>query len=238
MSIRPQQQTQPVTDNLLLARLLVHERNAVQRGSVVIACTPGQILLKPNVHPEFIFFPIDVTVSIIRSLRDGNRVQLGLVGNEGIVGFDALMDSKVQADGAVVQSSGNAYCMPADELRRQFHRGGMLQKYLLRFTNAFLSQLAQNAACIRFHSLESRLARWLLMTNDRSGSDVDGTASTFAEALGASETSMENALARLAGKKAIRRRRESVQIADTETLEVDSCECYESLRQVYDNALG
>ncbi len=238
MSTRTQQQTQPVTDNLLLARLLVHERNAVQRGSVVIACTPGQMLLKANVHPEFIFFPIDSTVSIVRSLRDGSRIQLGLVGNEGIVGFDALMDAKIQADGAVVQSAGTAYCMPADELRRQFHRGGMLQKYLLRFTNAFLSQLAQNAACVRFHTLESRLARWLLMTNDRSGSDIDGSASTFAEALGTTETTMENALARLVTKKAIRRRRDSVQIADTEALEVDSCECYESLRQVYDNALG
>ncbi|HEU4520726.1 MAG TPA: Crp/Fnr family transcriptional regulator, partial [Thermoanaerobaculia bacterium] len=153
---------QPVPENHLLGALQVHERNAVQRGSVVVACTPGQTLLDANTHTNHVFFPIDAVVALVRKLDDGNAIELGIAGNDGMIGCDAFSDAKTGLDEAIVRSPGNAWCMPAEDFRRQFHRGGGLQKALLRFMTTFVSQLAQNASCNRFHSIEGRVARWLL----------------------------------------------------------------------------
>jgi CRP-like cAMP-binding protein len=239
MSTDVQQQPQTVVENLLLARLMVHERNAVHREAVIMSCAPGQVLFTPNAPLDFVFFPIDTVVAIVRSLRDGSTTELGLVGNEGMIGLDAFIDAKAHSDGAIVQSGGSAYCLPSDALRRQLHRGGGLQKSLLRFMNAFLSQLSQNAVCGRYHPLDARLARWLLMLRDRrTGREVDATAESMASALGASQSDIEEAISILSTGRAVRTRRGTVSITNAQALEMAACECYDTLRQVYDRTLA
>lgn len=220
--------------NLLLAQLPVHERNAIQRGSEGRSYAAGEVLLHANSQSEFVYFPVDLVVSMVRTLRDGTATGLGMVGNEGMIGLDVFMDAKTQLDSAVVQSSGCAYRMPADDLLKQFRRGGELQRHLLRFTNAFLAQVAQNAVCARFHSVDARLARWLLMIHDRSSSaEVHATPLSIADTLGEDEGRLNGALEALAAGRAIRRRRHSITIVDREMLELCTCECYETLREEY-----
>jgi hypothetical protein len=129
--------------------------------------------------------------------------------------------------------------MRADELRRQFHRGGGLQKYLLRFTNAFLSQVAQIALCNRYHSLDARLSRWLLMIHDRSSfPEIGGTPGSISHALAAADEDVEDIVARLTTARAVRQRRHSISVVSAEALELNACECYETIRQVYERTLA
>jgi CRP-like cAMP-binding protein len=216
-------------ENLLLAQLPVHERNAVLRGSRAVSCTPGDVLLNADTHSDYVFFPVDMVVSTIRTLRDGRSIDVGLVGCEGMVGLDVFADERTQHDESVVQIAGTAYCMPADDLRKQFYRRGTLQQSLLRFTNAFLSQVAQNALCSRFHSLEARVSRWLLMVHERSAlPEICNTPGSVARALGATDDETDNVLTRLASGKAIRHRRHSIHVIEPQRLELTACECYET----------
>ena len=225
------------TGNRLLSHLAVHERNAIERASEHKFYKVGETLLAANTHSRSVFFPIDVVVSIVRPLRDHVAVEIGVVGNEGMIGLDVVMEAKTQLDDALVQSAGYVYRMPADELLHQFHGGGKLQKYLLRFTHAFLGQVAQNAVCNRYHLLRSRLAKWLLMIHDRSTVDVQSTPQLIGVALGATPEEVEAALAELQTSSGLRVRRQSI-VIDRDALETKACECYETLRQEYSRALA
>jgi CRP-like cAMP-binding protein len=228
MSIRPHEE--PVVGNLLLAQLPVHERNAIQRGSETHEYPAGETLITAKAHSDFVFFPINGVVSVIRSVRPGQSIELALVGSEGMVGLDAFIDVKVQLDDAVVQSGGCFYRMPGEELRRQMHRASVLQRCLFRFANSFMDQVAQNAVCYRFHSVESRLARWLLMVDDRRHVSEMHESPSIGTALGVDEATVSAALEQLATAKGIRFRRHVVTIVDREGLELHACECYDTLR--------
>jgi signal-transduction protein with cAMP-binding, CBS, and nucleotidyltransferase domain len=228
----------PVPVNVLLSHLPVHERNAIHRASEMQFYTVGEILLSAHTHSHYVFFPLEVVASVVRPLRDHLSVEIGLIGNEGMIGLDVIMDAKTQNDDTVVQSAGSALRMPEDDLLKQFHRGGSLQKYLLRFTHAFLGQVAQNAVCNRFHPLHSRMAKWLLMINDRSAvAEVHSSPALMGSALGADADEVEQAISRLALEKGVRQRRNSIAI-DRDRLELSACECYETLRESYGRTLA
>jgi CRP-like cAMP-binding protein len=223
--------------NRLLSQLPVHQRNAIHRGSELSFHSVGDVLLHSNTHSNYVFFPIEAVVSIVRPLRGDLFVELGLIGNEGMIGLDVIMDAKTQPDDTIVQSAGSALRMPADDLLKLFYGGGPLQKQLLRFTHAFLGQVAQNAACNRFHALAARMAKWLLMIHDRSASpEVRSTPRLMALALGASEKEIDETLQRLAATGGIRQKRDAVFI-EREILELNACDCYEALREAYGRTL-
>lgn len=224
--------------NLLLAQLPVHERNAIYRASEAQFYGVGEILLTANTHSSYAFFPLDLVVSVVRPLREHRSVEIGLIGNEGMIGLDVIMEAKTQIDDTLAQSAGYALRVPADDLLKQFHRGGALQKYLLRFTHAFLGQVAQNAVCNRFHPLEMRMAKWLLMVHDRStGDEVHSSPSLIGAALGADAGEVEGAISRLTMAKGIRQHRNFISI-EHDRLELSACECYETLRESYGRTLA
>jgi CRP-like cAMP-binding protein len=224
--------------NRLLSQLPVHQRNAIHRGSELSFYSVGDVVLHSQTHSNYVFFPIEAVVSIVRPLREDVRIELGLIGNEGMIGLDVIMDAKTQIDDTIVQSAGSALRMPADDLLKLFYGGGPLQKHLLRFTHAFLGQVAQNAVCNRFHPLTARAAKWLLMIHDRSGStEVRATPRLMAIALGAREKEIEEALERLAATGGVRQRRDGI-ILQRDNLEVSACECYETLREAYRRTLA
>ena len=229
MSIQPHHR---LPENLLLASLQVHERNAVQRASVVIACSAGQVLVTAGAAIDHAIFPIDLVVGVVRRLRDGSEIELGLVGSEGMLGGGPLADTKTTPDDVVVRSAGAAYCMPVEAFQHQFACRGGLHGAVLRFTRTYLSQLEQNAVCSRYHTPEQRLARWLLMVHERSAAaEIEVTATALSRFLGASLLEIEQALRRLAGVNALRHRRNSVLIVEAEALEMHACECFDALRQ-------
>lgn len=203
----------------------------MQRASQILPCAPGQILLTANTHTTHVFFPIDAVIAVVRRLDDGNAVELGIAGNDGMIGCDAIMDEKIGLDEAVVRSAGTAWCIAVEDFRRQFHRGGGLQKSLLRFMAGFVSQLAQNASCNRFHTIEGRVARWFLMIHERnSGGEIDMTGTAIAGTVRAEAAALEQVLAELVAAKMIRQRKSTVVVTDAGKLELRACDCYESLR--------
>ena len=224
--------------NRLLAQLPVHQRNAVHRASQLIYHNVGDTLLHSHTHSNHVFFPIDSVVSVVRPLRDNACIELGLIGSEGMIGLDVIMDAKTQLDDTVVQIPGSTLQLPGDELMKLFSGGGPLQTHLLRFAHAFLGQVSQTAVCNRFHPLLARISKWLLMVQDRSAAtQIPRNPRLIAMALGAKESEIEPVLDRIAATGGIRQRRDAI-IVERERLETSACECYETLCAAYGRTLA
>jgi len=224
-------------DNQLLAALPVRERNAVHRASQLFTMELGATLLHANQPSGFAFFPIQGAISLVRRLSAGTSVEVGIVGNEGVVGLDIVMGAGTQLNDAIVQGKGSAWRMPAEHLLAQFRRHGELQRQLLRFTDAFITQISQTAACNRAHDIEARLARWLLMMQDRvHAPQIRLTQQFLAHMLGARTASVNEAVQKLEGTGVIGHRRQEISILDRTGLEQRACECYAIVRRIYELA--
>ena len=214
----------------LLAELAVHERNAIHRASQVQFCAAGEVLPHANSPNRCALFPIDAVFSVMRHLHDERGLAAGLFGNEGVIGVDIAVESKVPLGKFVVQSSGDAYCLAADDFRHQFDGNHRLQRSIVTFMHALLTQVAQNTICVRNHNIAQRLAKWLLMIDDRSGAIETAKAKALlAGALDADEATIERTLSELVSRGAILQKRNTIGI-ERDALEVSACECYESIR--------
>jgi hypothetical protein len=214
-----------------LEKLAVHERNAIHRGAEEVNLVAGEVLLHAQGPAQHAWFPVTAVVSMVRSLREDSALELALIGNEGVVMATHL-------DSFVVQSGGAAFRMPAVELTNQFRRAGGLQKYLLRFADALMAQVAQTAVCARFHAPEKRLARWLLMVNDRTGRDqIDASPLAIRTMLAITQDRVVDAVAKLVSSRVISLRQPVIKITDRDGLEASSCECYETMRQEYERLI-
>ncbi|HJT16549.1 MAG TPA: Crp/Fnr family transcriptional regulator [Thermoanaerobaculia bacterium] len=198
----------------------------------------GDVLVSSHTRSDYIFFPLEAVVSLVRPLRNEMSIELGLIGSEGMVGLDVIMDAKTQLDDAIVQSAGAVLRMPAGDLRKLFASGGALHTYLLRFTHAFLGQVSQNAACNQLHPLSARISKRLLMIQDRATmATVYSTPLLLASAFGAKESEIEHAFEQLCATGGLRQRRDAITI-DRDRLEMTSCECYDTLRDAYERTLS
>src|SRR4028118_2053987 len=126
-----------------------------------------QVLHKAGESIEYVYFPHRAIVSLISTPEEGSNVEIGLVGNEGIVGMPAALGDNIATITASVQREGYGMRMEASLLKSEFQRGGVLQSLLLRYTQALYALVSQGAACNRLHHLDERLARWLLLVCDR-----------------------------------------------------------------------
>lgn len=225
-------------DNALFAALSTRERNDAHRSSKLFTLEFGAKILTANTRSPCAYFPIQGVVSLVRTLSSGPTVEVGLVGNEGMVGVDVFMDAPAQLNDAIVQGAGSAWRMDAEHLLACFRRSGEVQRQLLRFTNAFITQVSQTAACNRAHDMEARLARWLLMMHDRvAAPQVRLTQQFLAHMLGARTASVNEAVQKLEAARVIGHRRQEISILDREGLEAMACECYAIVRGVYEQAL-
>jgi CRP-like cAMP-binding protein len=164
---------------------------------------------------------------------------VGIVGNEGVFGINVVLGSVTTPHEAIVQQSGDGVRATADALRQEFKRGGQLQDLLLRYTQAFLVQIAQTAACNKMHPLDGRLARWLLMTSDRAmESELELTHEFMAVMLGTRRAGVSEAAGKLQDTGLIRYRRGRVTVLDRRGLEAVSCECYPVVKKEFDRLLG
>lgn len=213
-----------------LSGLAVHERNAIRRASQVECCGAGDVLQQANTRSRCALFPVTAVLSIVRPLSDGRSLAVGLVGNEGVCGLDVFLEPGTQSDNVVVQSAGFVYSIPADDLRHLFEGTPRLQKTFLRFAGVFVGQVATNAVCVRYHGLAQRLARWLLMIDDRFGRlTVASSTGLMASALAVPEEKIDETLSDLLSRGAIAQERGSLSIR-RDVLEVAACECYDSVR--------
>jgi CRP-like cAMP-binding protein len=188
---------------------------------------------------DYIYFPTSAVVSLIYAMENGDTAEVGLVGNEGVVGIALFMGGTTTTNLAVVQVAGGALRMEAQALLEEFQRGGPFQAALLRYTQALFTQVSQTAVCNRLHPIEQRLCRWLLMTRNRLPSDdILITHESLAHMLGVRREGVTLAASNLQEAGVIRCRRGHLTILDRMRLEAAACECYRVVKYEYDRLLG
>jgi CRP-like cAMP-binding protein len=195
----------------------------------------GAVVYESGIEMQHVYFPTTSHISLLYTMLDGTTAEMGLVGNEGVVGIALFMGGDTTPNQAVVQGGGDALRMKANAMQNEFRRGGEFQHLLLRYTQALITQISQTAVCNRLHSVEQRLCRWLLMTHDRTQSDkLQMTQEFISHMLGVRREGVTHAAQRLQDLGFIRYVRGHIEILDRQGLEAHVCECYGVVRAEHD----
>lgn len=205
-----------------------------------LALHNGRVLHKAGEVIRDLYFPIDCMISITVTMQSGKTAETGVIGNREVAGINAFMGGRETTQTEYeIQIPGSAVRMPAQELKDEFDKNRTVRDVLLKYTQAMLAQLSQNAACNRLHSAEQRYARWLLEVRDRIQADELQLTQEFAgDMLGMRRASVNKVSRTLEKLDLIRRRRGLTDIVDGEALEAISCECYAVVKDEYDRLLG
>jgi CRP-like cAMP-binding protein len=222
------------SENRLLADLSTADRRRLFAGREPVELAVGDTLCEAGDRVRHVFFPIDGFISLIATIDRRSRLEVGLVGNEGMLGVSAILGVSSSPLLALVQGAGRAWRWDTATFRRELLRSPALLRSVNRYLYVSMSQLAQTAACTRFHFLEERLARWLLMTRDRAHSDRFRITHEFlAYILGVRRAGVTRAASALQRASLIRYRRGDLEIRDLRGLEAAACSCYENAKQTY-----
>jgi CRP-like cAMP-binding protein len=198
-----------------------------------------QALYEPNQPIEWVHFPVTGVVSLVNTMADGSAVEVGTIGNEGMVGLPIVLGDRVDPSSAYVQVPGAGLRLRASILEDKLRSSGSMRRVMLHYAHAFFSQIMQSAACAHFHSLDQRCCRWLLMTHDRVQSNEFLLTQEFlGMMLGVRRSSVTDAARTLKNKKIIDYRRGHVTVLDRSGLERLSCECYKVSKHEFDRLLG
>jgi CRP-like cAMP-binding protein len=225
-------------DNRLLAPLPAEVYERLRPALEPVAFSLGDVVYDTGRRMEHIYFPTSVVVSLIYTMEDGATAEMGLVGNEGVVGIALFMGGETTPNQAVAQVAGGAWRMKAQILLEGFRRGGAFQLALLRYTQALITQISQTAVCNRLHPIEKRLCRWLLLTRDRVPSDeILMTQEFIAHMLGVRREGVTAAAHHLQEAGLIRYARGHITILDRARLEAAVCECYGVVKTELDRLL-
>ena len=222
----------PIANNLLAA-LPRKEYQRLLAGLEPVTLTFGDILYEPEQPIRHVYFPTDSLVSLL-TLADGHlALEVGMVGPEGMVGTPVPLGINVSAVRALVQGSGTAMRMTTARFRKEFRDCPPLQRALYRYIHVLMAQVTQTAACNRFHVVEARLARWLLMTRDRVRANQFRLTQEFlAHMLGVRRVGVTKAASALQQRKLIRYSRGEISILDDKGLEAAACRCYQVVKNV------
>lgn len=200
-----------------------------------VSCVLGEVIYESGAQMKNVFFPTTSHVSLLYTMINGATAEMGLVGNEGVVGTSLFMGGDTTPNRAVVQGAGSALKLEARAMREEFGRGDEFQHLLLRYTQALITQISQTAVCNRLHSVDQRLCRWLLMTRDRTQSDLlQMTHEFISQMLGVRREGVTSAAQGLQKKSLISYLRGQIQILDREGLEACVCECYGVVKAEHD----
>lgn len=235
---------QPKTDNFrvtlgnqLIAGLPKDERIALTANIERIHIKRGEVLREPDEEIRLVYFIESGIASILSVMSDGKSVEVGVVGNEGLVGLPIVAGIDRSPHRAVMQVDGFAGRLKADALREILRECPYLDRALQRHTHSFCMQVMQISACNRLHEVEQRMARWLLMCQDRMGGHVLAlTQETIAQMLGSRRSSVTVAAGQLRSAGLIDVSRGMVVIRDRGGLQRAACECYATILKIYDRA--
>jgi len=213
--------------NHLLAALPEAEFTRLAPHLQLVPMLLGDSLYEPGSQLQHVYFPTTAIVSLLYVMESGSSAEIAGAGNEGMLGIALFMGGNTTPSSAVVQTAGHGYRLPGRLLKEEFNRGGLMQRLLLRYTQALLTQMCQTAACNRHHSIAQQLCRWLLLTLDRLPSnELIMTQELVANALGVRREGVTEAAGHLQAAGCIRYRRGHIAVLDRAGLEARSCECY------------
>jgi CRP-like cAMP-binding protein len=225
-------------DNLLLAGLAAADRQRLTGDHAPVDLTFAETLSEPGERIRHVYFPIDSFVSLITPGEGRAQLEIGLVGNEGMLGVPLLLGVSVSPLRALVQGAGRAWRLNTATFLREVAANEGLRAALNRYLYVFLAQTLQTATCARFHPVEARLARWLLMTRDRAhSSQFHITHEFLAYMLGVRRVGVTSAAIALQRRKLIRYARGNITILDVRGLEAAACGCYEIDKKIYSRIL-
>jgi CRP-like cAMP-binding protein len=225
----------PPPQNKILAALPGKEYNRLLSHLTPVSLHRGDTLYETKDRIKYVYFVNRAVVSLVTHVEDGTSVEVGLVGNEGMVGLSIVMGDDVSQNHAIVQIADGAMRMETGKLRAELKRGGQLQSLLLRYSLVLLKQVSQTAACNRNHNLGERLARWLLLCHDRVGGDeIRLTQEFLAQMLGTRRSRVSEAAIILQSAGLIHYSRGIITILDRDSLEEFTCECYQVVRTELD----
>jgi CRP-like cAMP-binding protein len=225
-------------ENRLLAALPRKDRHRLLSGCEQVELVLGDILCEPGETIHHVYFPTDSFISLVTPTDGHSSLEVALVGSEGMCGIPLMLGVDVSPLHAVVQGSGPAWRIDAKRFRSELKHSVALRQYLNRYIYVLISQLAQTAACTRFHVVEERLARWLLMTRDRAHSEeFHITHELLAQVLGVRRVGVTKAAGALQKKKLISYSRGDVKIRDIGGLDAASCMCYRHDKETYNHIL-
>lgn len=232
------EQTQNPHLNHLLDALLKVDYDRVYPNLELVEMPLGKVLCESGDRLNHVYFPTTSIVSLLYAMENGTSAEIALVGNEGMFGVQILLGGDTTPSQAVVQSAGYGYRMKAQLLKNEVAFGGPLQRLLLRYTQALITQMSQTAVCNRHHSLQQQLCRWLLLSVDRlSSNDLNMTQELIANMLGVRRESVTDAAGTLQNMGLISYKRGSIKVLDRKGLEAKSCECYQVVKDEMDRLL-
>lgn len=230
--------TEPV-ENRLLAALPRDEYERLLPSLQQVSFSLGEVVYEFGGQLDYVFFPTTSIVSLLYTMENGSSAEMGLTGNDGVVGIALFMGGGTMPNRAVVQSAGAAIRMRAKVLQDEFALGGKFQYLLLRYTQALITQISQTAVCNRLHSVEQQLCRWLLLSHDRVKADeLIMTQELIADMLGVRREGVTVAAGHLQDVGAISYVRGHILILDRQKLEETVCECYRVVKDEFDRLLG
>jgi CRP-like cAMP-binding protein len=223
MTAKPQR---PI-GNWLLDALPDTDYERLQGDLKPVSFSLGDVIYESGGQMTDVYFPTTCHVSLLYTMINGVTAEMGLVGNEGVVGIALFMGGDTTPNRAIVQGAGEALKLRAKSLQAEFSRGGEFQVLLLRYTQALITQISQTAVCNRLHTVEQRLCRWLLMTHDRTHSDeLQMTQEFLSNMLGVRREGVTHAAGILQELGLISYVRGHIKITDRAGLEKHACECY------------
>ena len=221
-------------ENQLIAGLPDAERRRLLAGCKPVEMRFGTVLWQQYGPVRHVYFPTGGFISLLTQMGSRAGLEVGLVGAEGAVGTTLALGTNIAPVRAVVQGAGSALRIGAARFSVELDRSPALKAAMFRYTCVFMTQLATMATCARFHTVEARLARWLLMTRDRAGSDEFYLTQEFmAYMLGVRRVGVTRAARELKARRLMRYGRGNINLLDVRGLERASCSCYVSAKEAY-----
>lgn len=225
--------------NRLIAALPDRSRRRVLASCDEVPLVLAQVLCEAGGRIRNVYFPLNCVISLVTSLDDGARLEVGIVGNEGMLGTPLVLGVRDSLQNAVVQGAGTALRIGATDFRRHCKEDAALRQAMNLYIQVRMNQLAQTAACTHRHDVESRVARWMLMTRDRALSDCFHLTHEFlADMLGVRRVGITQAASSLQGRGLISYRRGEIVILDGAGLGKASCLCYGRGKAMYAQTMG
>jgi CRP-like cAMP-binding protein len=225
--------------NHLLAALPPDEFERISGNLHPVSLKLGHVLHETGDKMNYVYFPTTAIMSLLYIMENGSTAEIGVVGNDGVLGIELFMGGETTTNRAIIQSAGEAFKMDARSLMDEFTLGGIFHNLLLRYTQALITQISQTAVCNRLHPIDQQLCRWLLLSHDRLDSDkLVMTHDLISNMLGVRREGVTMAAQKLARRGLIKNVRGSITVLDRPGLEKAVCECYKVVNTEYIRLLG